>query len=248
MVARTGEQMKSTRALMQYSLVLVALTASAADLPTADALLASSIAYHDPDGAWPTFDHTLVFAESRPDGTVRNSRVTIDLPGEEFVHDSKTDAAHVVRHVKKDDCSGLLNGSSDFTPEEASANRLTCDRMRFYRDYYTYLWGLPMKLSDPGTRIDPAVSRTTFMDREVLTLRITYDADVGGDTWYFYFDPSSHALVGYRFYHDEEKNDGEYIVLVGEYALGTMRLPKARTWYVNADDRLLGTDELVAHE
>ena len=94
-----------------------------------------------------------------------------------------------------------------------------------------------------------ASSREPFLPgpaRPVLSLRVTYDPEVGVDTWYLYFDPDTSALVGYRFYHDESANDGEYIVLEGEVSSGTLRLPKARTWYTHGDDRLLGTDTLTS--
>jgi len=76
-------------------------------------------------------------------------------------------------------------------------------------------------------------------------MKVTYDAEVGGDTWYVYFEPERYRMVGYRFYHDEARGDGEYIVLEGEHAIGGMRIPARRSWYVNADGRYLGTDELI---
>ena len=245
---KEGVDMSLTRLLLLALSFLLSTLPIPADEMNARQLLDSSIAHHDPEGLWTSFDHTLVFRESRPDGSARESRVAIDLLGGRFVHDLKTDEVHVVRRVENDRCSGSLDGSTDYSPEQADKNRLTCDQIKRYRDYYTYLWGLPMKLEDPGTRLAPGVSRTSFVGKEVLSIKVTYDPEVGGDTWTFYFDPESHALVGYRFYHDVSKNDGEYIVLDGTYTLGTMRIPKSRTWYVNADDRLLGTDELVNHE
>ena len=211
-------------------------------------LLERSIAHHDPRGEWRKFSKTLVFEESRPDGSVRESRVTIDLPGELFEQSATTEENAIVRRVEKGECTSTLDGSSEFSSELAEKHRLTCDQVKRYRDYYSFLWGLPMKLRDPGTRLSPEVTETTFQNRDVLSFQVTYDPAVGGDVWYFYFDPSSYALVGYKFHHDESKNDGEYIVLEGEYELGMMRFPQARTWYVNEDDKLLGTDKLVAHE
>jgi len=229
-------------------LLVPAAFVGASEPADAKALLEASISYHDPAGRWPTFSHTLVFEESRPDGTKRISRVTIDLPQEVFIHDMKTDKAHVVRRVESGSCSGTLDGSDNFSAEHAKEHRLTCDEIKRYRDYYTYLWGLPMKLTDPGTRIDPEIRGTTFAGRDVLAIAVTYDPDVGGDTWTFYFDPASYALAGYRFHHDVSKNDGEFIILEGEVEIDQMRLPKSRTWYVNDDDRLLGTDTLVKVE
>lgn len=222
-------------------------TTTVATIPS-EAVLAGSIAHHDPDGRWATFDHTLVLRETRPDGDDRDTRVTIDLPGRRFAVASRTGETRLVRRMEGDRCSATLNGSDSFSPDEAREHRLTCDQIRFYRDYYTFLWGLPMKLRDPGARVDPEAWRTRFQDREALAVRVTYDPEIGNDIWTFYFDASSRALVGYRFTHGAASDDGEYVVLEGEYALEGLRLPRRRTWYRIADDALLGTDELVGHE
>ena len=113
------------------------------------------------------------------------------------------------------------------------------------RNYYTYLYGLPMKLKDPGTQLPSETAVTTFQGQDVFALRVTYDENVGTDTWYFYFHPRTFALVGYRFYHDESKADGEYIILEGESISGNVRLPKVRKWYTNMEDRHLGTDTVT---
>jgi hypothetical protein len=113
------------------------------------------------------------------------------------------------------------------------------------KNYYTYLYGLPMKLKDPGTLIDPKVERRSFKGKEYLVLKVKYEEGVGKDIWYFYFDPKSYALKVYQFYHDETKNDGEYILLSGiESAIG-IKMPKTRAWYLNKDNKYLGTDVLV---
>jgi len=141
-------------------------------------------------------------------------------------------------------CEMTLDGRSELSDKEREEHRLSCDRLRLMRNYYIYLWALPMKLRDPGTQLG-AVTATTFAEQPVWGLRVTYDEAVGKDIWYFYFDRQSAALVGYRFYHDESKNDGEYIVLKDEVEAAGLRLPKSRSWYTHQDDRLLGTDTLV---
>jgi len=52
-------------------------------------------------------------------------------------------------------------------------------------------------------------------------------------------------LRGYRFYHDESVNDGEYITIEGEELIEEIRYPKTRKWYVNKNDEYLGADELL---
>ena len=102
-----------------------------------------------------------------------------------------------------------------------------------------------MKLKDPGTIIDPKVTAIDFDGQKSLALRVTYEEAVGKDIWYFYFHPETYALIGYRFYHDESKNDGEYITLEGEESLSSLRLPKIRKWYTHKENKFLGADILV---
>ncbi|NKB88306.1 MAG: hypothetical protein GKS06_08810 [Acidobacteria bacterium] len=149
--------------------------------------------------------------------------------------------------VTGDECWTTFNGSSEFTEQETERFQLSCDRMLRWRDYYTYLYGLPMKLRDEGTIVDPLAVRTEFEGEEVWQVRVTYDPEVGTDTWYFYFSPEDYSLTGYRFYHDESANDGEYIIL-DRIQDGDMRIPKVRSWFRNNDDELLGTDKLMGME
>lgn len=224
--------------------LLCALPATAAETPTAEELLVRSIAHHDPDGRFLTGSWCLSFRETRPNASDRHSEILVDVPGERFrmLRAAEHEVAGVLDGGR---CEMTLDGRSDVTDAEREEHKLSCERLRFMRNYYIYLWGLPMKLRDPGTRVGE-VEPTTFMDHPVHGLRVTYDADVGGDTWYFYFDRESAALVGYRFYHDEAKNDGEYIVLEGEHEAHGMRLPESRAWYTHQEERYLGTDILVS--
>jgi hypothetical protein len=45
------------------------------------------------------------------------------------------------------------------------------------RNYYTFLYGLPMKLADPGTIIDPVVVKKEFMGKEYLVLKSNMKKD-----------------------------------------------------------------------
>jgi len=159
---------------------------------------------------------------------------------------AERDGARIGGKLRDRGCELRLNGSSHFGDEEREKYRLTCERLEWLRNYYVYLWGLPMKLLDAGTVLDPNVLSTTYQDRPVEALRVTYDPEVGSDVWYFYLDPETHALAGYRFFHDEAKGDGEYITFDGTIEAGGLRLPQARAWYTNAEDRYLGTDTLVS--
>lgn len=139
-----------------------------------------------------------------------------------------------------------VNGSRKVSEEDSL--RLRLREATLYRDYCEYLYGMPMKLLDPGTILDPRVKSLRFNGRVVWQLEVTYDPEVGNDTWYFYFDHDTFALVGYKFYFDESQNDGEYITLDSEIVDETsgMRLPKTRVWYYNTDDKYLATDDIIS--
>lgn len=237
----------------RYVAVLVgAALASAGPLAaqapiSASDLLNLAIRYHDPSGEWASFAHALAFEERRPGGVARETRVGLDVPAGRFVYEIEDEGTRITKSVDDDDCTVAVDGSSRVTDAEVERYGLECASILRSRNYYLYLWGLPMKVRDPGTLVDPEVRMTTFLDDEVLALRVTYEASVGSDTWYFYFEPDTYRMTGYRFYHDEGANDGEYIVLDGEYRLGSMLIPRSRSWYTNAEGRFLGEDVLMSH-
>lgn len=206
-------------------------------------LLERSIQYHDPKGQWGKTPLILKLKETRPSGTDRNTTITIDLAKSTFRLDQMRDGNQLVYNVVNNNCTFQLNGKEDISKEDQEKFRLNCERAKSMRDYYTYLWGLPMKLTDAGTILQEA-KMDTFMEREAYSLKVTYSPEVGADIWYFYFDPASYALIGYRFYHDEAANDGEYITLEGEEKIQRFRLPKERKWYMHQDEKYLGADIL----
>ena len=212
---------------------------------TAREVLQRSIAYHDPQGRWATGAFPLRLYESRPGADYRLTRLNIDNATGTFTLDQQRGTVHFFRHVSTDTCYTLLNQQPDFTPQQSEQYRLSCDFNHTYADYYRYLWGLPMKLTDPGTRLHEQVREVTFHGQEALQLRITYDPEVGEDIWYVYLNPENYALIGYRFYHDEAANDGEYIVLEDEITINGVRFPAKRFWYTNSDQLYLGRDELL---
>lgn len=208
-------------------------------VPAAHDLLARSIAYHDPEGVWGTRPLRLVLLESRRDGE-RSTHLVLDGGAGRFDLERREGDTVLEGRIAPGECRWNL-AAGDFAA--AAARDLSCDSLRWTRDFYSYVWGLPMKLRDPGARLG-AVSRAKVAGRRVLRLRVTYDPEVGSDVWDFDFDPATHALVGYRFFHDEAAGDGEWIALEGEAEGAGMRLPRTRSWYMNADDEWVGRDRL----
>jgi len=191
----------------------------------ATAILEKSIQHHDPKGQWSSFNHVMEFVSERPKRPGRKSMVTIDNNRGYF--NLAEDGSEMT--VTMNECTEIPEGK-------------TCENMKRIRDYYLYLWGLPMKLKDKGTVLDPFVKQEKFEGTECYVLRVPYEED----TWFFYIDKATFAMKGYMFYKDEPARKGEVIYLVGVERVGDMRIPKNRKWVTTPDGKFLGTDILMS--
>ncbi|PKA83148.1 hypothetical protein ATE92_1296 [Ulvibacter sp. MAR_2010_11] len=220
--------------------LLVAFNSLIGQSLTGSQLLEKAIAYHDPNGKWPSFKGKFHVTMETPNSPNRESDIEINLPDEKFYLRAVKEGQETSYSLEKGRCEICVNGPSD------TSN--TCERAKMYKNYYTYLYGLPMKLKDAGTHIAEKVDRKKFKGKEYLVLKVTYDEAVGKDVWFFYFNPATYALEVYQFYKGdpskEGKNTGEYILLTDETVVYGIKMPKNRAWYYNKDDKYLGTDIL----
>ena len=232
---------------MKKLLIILALFLSVktfAQEITGKQLLEKAIQFHDPNGKWETFKGRLFVTMETPKSPKRQSEIQIDLPNQYFSVKAKSGENTSEYIVDKDSIQIFFNGDSNLSEETLKKNRLSKERAKMYKNYYTYLYGLPMKLKDEGTIIQDKVEKKTFKGKQYLVLKATYKKEVGKDTWYFYFNPKTYAMEVYQFFHDVSKNDGEYILLTEEEIINGIKMPKTRAWYTNKEQKLLGTDIL----
>ncbi|MFT5248390.1 MAG: hypothetical protein ACI93P_000102 [bacterium] len=229
--------------ILLTSVLLIFNTVQSQDL-TGEELLTNAIKYHDPNNNWESFNGKLSITMEIPKSTNRESEISINLPREYFYSKATKENNTTEFILEKDTCKIVFNGNEKISEEIAKENRLSCERATMYKNYYTYLYGLPMKLKDPGTIIQDKVERKMFKGKEYLVLKVNYEEGVGKDVWYFYFNPKTYAMEIYQFYHDETKNDGEYILLSDTKNIEGVKMPKNRAWYTNKENKLLGTDIL----
>jgi len=208
-------------------------------------LLDKAIAYHDPNNNWSSFNGTFNVVMETPVKSDRTTEIIINLPEEYFFSKAVRDSVIIEFTVSKESCDIKFNGSKDYSETIAEEHRLNCERAAMYKNYYTYLYGLPMKLKDPGTIIHEKVEARIFKGKEYLVLKTSYAEEVGSDVWYFYFNSENYAMEVYQFFHKESENDGEYILLSEEEVINGIKMPKTRAWYMNKDDKYLGTDILL---
>lgn len=195
------------------------------DPQTGPEMIEASIRYHDPKGNWATLDATFWFEDSLPPS--RNDRkysVTINNAASEMSYAIEGQSYKVIG-----DSVIVLEGEV----EDERALRM--------RNYYTYLWGLPMKLNDPGTLIDEKVGEEVLNGVTYHVVRIPYEKDI----WYFYLEPKTFRMAAYKFYQDEPNLKGEIIYLEDEKVINGIRIPANRTWYRTEIPEFLATDKLV---
>jgi len=215
---------------------------------SAEQILDKSIQYHDPANQLYSKDLSYYFDESRPNGSTRKTMVRLAPRNERFQIASKRDGKHILTDIEKGNVRYFIDGKGVIDTSILRSQNLFPERSFKMRNYYLYLWHLPIKLLDPGTLIDRVVKMEEFNGIECYKLGVRYAEGIGDDRWYFYFSKKNFALVGYRFYHDESQNDGEYIYLEDELVYDLVRIPKTRKWYTHKEDKYLGTDSLVKIE
>lgn len=231
------------------SIFTIALSFSAyAQNIAVNELLEKTFRYHDPNNNWNTFNDEITVVMTTPNSPKRTSIISIDLPQQYFSVTATKDTVTTTYTLDKGQCQMKYHGKV-LDSAEAKEKKMTCDRATLYKNYYTYLYGLPMKLTDSGTNLSNKVEKRLFKGKDYLVLRVTYDETVGSDVWYFYFNPKTYAMEIYQFFKTDdtgkEKPDtGEYILLSEEALVNGIRMPKIRAWYYNKDDKYLGTDTL----
>ena len=190
---------------------------------TAQQVLEQAIQYHDPNGEWPTLNAQFDFTETRPNGADRITFMILDNKSSYMKLNRNDEEAY---QLMSDEAVTLI-GDGD----EARAIRM--------RNYYLYLWGLPMKLLDEGTQLDETVKEEPVGDVPCYVLTVYYEAE----TYYFHFDKESGRMMQYTFIKVGIEK-GEVIKLRDEISFGTIKIPQKRSWYTIPENKFLGMDTL----
>lgn len=187
-------------------------------------LIEQSIRFHDPNDAWRNFSGTFSIIDSLPAG--KDSRA-YELSFQNQLNKM---------HYRKDDLEFIVWEDSVYVFK----GEIDQDRALMLRNYYGYLWGLPMKLKDPGITVDAQIFEEELNGKSFQVVRVPYQKD----TWYFYFDPQTAQLEAYKFYPNDAEKKGEIIFLEGILESEGLKIPKNRSWFLLENNEFLGTDRL----
>lgn len=191
---------------------------------SASEILDRAMAYHDPNGEWPALVADFYYRETLPDLPDRKTIFKIDNSRGWWMLNRDNKEIYEITG----EAAVILKGDKGV------------ERAIMMRNYYLYLWGLPMKLKDKSTPEITVAPDEQVNGTEANMLRVEYEED----TYYFYFDKDSGRMLQYKFYFDEDTGKGEVITLEGEIVHKTMKIPQRRSWYTLPEMKFLGTDIL----
>jgi len=140
---------------------------------TATQLLAKSIKYHDPQNRWDSLDATLNFKTLMADKSERKRVIRLNNKHGEFHFTGEYTEGRLEYTIDAGGAKAMWNGSTTIPTDKASKYQISEARAVMFRNYFSYLYGMPMKLRDIGTIIDPTVFRVSFYDKVYDRIRVT---------------------------------------------------------------------------
>ncbi len=192
------------------------------------------------------FQKAYIFTleETRPEKSSRWTILNFD-PHQEYYYIKRTEEDLIKEYIfNKDSISIFLNGNTVHDSSLIAKHKLTPERAMLLKDYYIYLWYLPMNLNGPEAEIQNKIIKKNYGSEKLVEVSVNYPNSENNHSWFFYFHPQKYQLRRSMFYKSEYA-DGEYIVYEGEYQFDGIRIPALRKWYTNAEDKFLGEDKLI---
>lgn len=208
------------------------------EITSAKDLILHSIAYHDPSGNWMNFKSNIEIKTDlwKKEGGIEKSTRTLffDRTQSVFKMSSSRDGIELKGEINRDTC---YNQPLSEIPAEKVAkfkSILGCQGITFYKDYFTYLIGLPMNLLDTQAIIDHTILERTYNDIKYDVVKVTYEPLDKNPPWYFYFNKKNHAFELCKFTSREDENKGgEYIIYNHKKNVQSIKLSGQQVWLYN---------------
>lgn len=214
-----------------YSFTLIVLCSSFVkqQTVTAEEVLEKSVSFHDPNNQWPYLRADFVFESSFSfnDSIPESLKVHIDVPDNNFRYqnfDRNVDISY-----PKDSC--IIN-----------SGETSCEAYTWTKNFYTYIWGLPMKLKDPGEYLQDSVKLDTIQNFPLHVITAIYEKE----TFQFYFHQQTGELKCFEFVKNDGSNHGEFVYLKGIKEHYGIKFPQHRTWTTLKNGSLIGTNEVLS--
>ena len=251
MTSKTNHLWLQTMATCALLLILTSCGSdsgqNAQSTKTDSELLQKTLAYHDPEGNWQNLKTRLYLSSADTAGQAHTFEIEMDNTTGYFAHISREDGKEVVKGMSGGKEFYRLDGKADISEEDRKKYELTPEGVKWVHRFYGYLYGLPMKLTDESAKKVDTSTTEELEGKPYRVLQVSYEPAVGKDNWFFYLNPETYAMQAYKFNHGSPES-GEYILLEQEEVVQGIKIPKIRKWYLNKDNKYLGTDTLLKGE
>lgn len=194
---------------------------------SAKEIIDKSIAFHDQHHQWKDLNAEFKFDSRFTIATfpIETLEISINIPTNEFQYVNSKRNINV--KYSNDTC---------FSPSCDG----TCKAYSWTKGFYPYIWGLPMKLTDPGYSPEKEWQESNFNNSKCYAVDMHYE----NENFTFYFDQVSYQLKGFKFIKNEDSSHGEIVKLNNLYTFEGIQFPAHRTW-LKLDSSLIGTNEVL---
>jgi hypothetical protein len=229
---------------MKFFLLFFTLFLGQSQKENAKQIVEKCLLAHDPTLKYLKNRHEYLYKIQRENQADRAFGLVLDWKNDFFQYRVKNDSIDYFQLFKKGDCKSSINGNSKPTSDQIIKYQLDCDRTKYLKNVYFYLFGLPFKLKDEGVIIHDLVEEVIFNEKASFKIKVSFDEKVGSDIWYFYIDKQTFLMNGYQFYHNYLKNDGEFIYLKNYEKINGVFIAKTKLWHWNKDQKHFRTDAI----
>lgn len=194
---------------------------------SAKEIIGKSIEFHDPNELWGSLSsrNTLISNSIYTDSLDERVVFAFNNSSKQFLYSNK--ARNVELLYRPEGCISLDSMG-------------TCEDYEWASRFYPFIWGLPMKLSDPSAQINQEVGDTNILGRNCHVIYNSYDTE----NWEFYIDKHSYMLNGFKFVFKSDHSTGEVVIHSGIQDMNGIKTPLKRQWY-DLNMNPIGTDIFV---
>lgn len=201
-------------------------------------LINKSIAYHDPRSNWLQVQSTVHINSviTRIGEDTQHSKTTVDLDNKHgvFKVHRVDDQVAFKGAITQDTCYNDILTELSVEDRAQYERLLGCKGATLYKNYYSYLLGIPMKLLDPEAIVNGDILQRTYDGVTYDVVKVQYEPLDSSYVWYFYFDKSTHAMSLCKFTSKEDElSGGEYLLYNGKQSYQDIIFSSEIIWLYN---------------
>ncbi|MEP6513223.1 MAG: DUF6503 family protein, partial [Parafilimonas sp.] len=139
-------------------------------------LLDKTIAYHDPQHTWSKLKTHLYLSSTDTAGKESLFELEMDNATGYFCYITHEDGKEIVKGLSNGKEFYLINGKKEINGEDLKKYELTPESVKWVHNFYGYLYGLPMKLTDEGTNISDSIASEQINGKSHQVMHVEYDS------------------------------------------------------------------------